>query len=83
MEPDWLGEERRAKIEALAEYTGRTPDEVLTKIVDEYFVELEELRALIDEGLADVAAGRVLTEDQVKERLAAYAKRVRLEDESA
>jgi predicted transcriptional regulator len=78
-----LSKERKAKIDDLAQRSSLTADDVLAQIVDEYFAELEELRSLIDEGVADKEAGRVFTVEQVRERLSSYAAKVKLEDESA
>jgi predicted transcriptional regulator len=78
-----LSEDRKAKIDDLAQRTNSTADEVIAQIVDEYFDELEELRSLIEEGTADIEAGRVLTVDQVREQLSSYASEIKLEDESA
>ncbi len=78
-----LDDGRRAKIEELAAATGTPPEAVLAGIVDDYFRRLGELRALIDEGLEDIEAGRVFTPDQVREHMKAYAAGIKLTDESA
>jgi predicted transcriptional regulator len=78
-----LDSDRQARIAKIAELQGVRPEDVLAGIVDDYFRRLEELQALLDEGLADVKAGRVYSPDQVREHMKAYAAGIKLTDESA
>ncbi len=64
----------KKRLDQLSKITDRSRSYLAAEAIERYLREEEEFIAAVHEGLADVAAGRVMTSDQVK---ASLAKRFR------
>jgi predicted transcriptional regulator len=54
-----LSPELAAQVHAIAEKSGRTPEELVEESLSGYFAELEEARRLLDRRYEERASGRV------------------------
>lgn len=63
-----------AKLEKLAKRQGRTKSQIISVAIADFLESEAEYRASIDRGLADIAAGRKFTTEEVVSQMRAGAK---------
>ena len=64
-----LSPDQQQQFSEIASASGQTVQRIVLELIDTYLRERAELLADLEQARADVAAGRVLTSDQVWERL--------------
>jgi len=64
-----IPEPERARLDALAESTGRNSNDLITEALARYLDDEEQQIAKIHEGIADADAGRVYSEADVAEEM--------------
>lgn len=57
------------RLEQVAAQTHRSPEELAQEGVDRYLVQEEQTLAIIERGRADIAAGRLVTSEDVLARI--------------
>ncbi|MBO9428751.1 hypothetical protein [Sulfitobacter sp. R18_1] len=65
----FLGSDLTSRLEAIAERTGISAEDLAARAVKMYVDQIEEIQAGIDRGLADVKAGRTVTMDEARETI--------------
>ena len=65
----FLGSDLASRLEAIAERTGISAEDLAAHAVKMYVDQIEEIQAGIDRGLADVEAGRTVTMDEARETI--------------